>query len=177
MTKIGWKDLIEGIGMSAIIASLLFVGLQLRQAQEIATAEGYLEILSIRNEIGNSIKAEVSVWNKGLSGVDLSRDEAVVFAVLINQINDSRHYEYIQTVEISGEESAIPVVHDFAIFLYNNPVAKSVWLAREDYLINSRSKIDLDGETFSWWKEAVMSDLTILEEKAVPVRKASFVDW
>ncbi len=42
MTKENWKDWLEGIGIVAIVASLIFVGLQMRQAQKIAAGEFYL---------------------------------------------------------------------------------------------------------------------------------------
>jgi len=37
--NITWKDALEGVGMFAIIASLIFVGLQMRQDQVIARSE------------------------------------------------------------------------------------------------------------------------------------------
>jgi hypothetical protein len=83
MTKKRWKNLLEGLGIVAIIASLIFVGLQLRQAQDIALAEGYLSMLSTRNEINNSIRDEVEVWNKGLSGEELTADETLIFALIL----------------------------------------------------------------------------------------------
>ena len=39
MRKADWKSIAELIGIAAIVASLLFVGLQMRQSQEIAIAE------------------------------------------------------------------------------------------------------------------------------------------
>ena len=41
MPKASWKDIAELIGIAAIVASLIFVGLQMRQAQQIAIAETY----------------------------------------------------------------------------------------------------------------------------------------
>ena len=40
MKSIGWKAAIELLGIAAIVASLVFVGLELRQSREIAIAEG-----------------------------------------------------------------------------------------------------------------------------------------
>jgi hypothetical protein len=39
--KSDWKDIAELIGIAAIVASLLFVGLQMKQSQEIAIAAQY----------------------------------------------------------------------------------------------------------------------------------------
>ena len=177
MKKDSWKDWLEGVGIVAIVASLLFVGLQLRQSQKIALAEGYFSILSIRNDLSRSIRADLNTWNKAISGEKLSPDEALIFATLVNQINESRYLEYIATREIAGEDAARPVMHDFAIFMYSNPAAKSVWLAREDYLVNYRKEVNPDGDNLSYWRDAIISDLAILEGKGIPANKVAIVDW
>ena len=41
MKNIAWKDAAELVGIAAIVASLIFVGLQMRQSQEIAIADQY----------------------------------------------------------------------------------------------------------------------------------------
>ena len=71
-----WKGWLEGIGIVAIVASLLFVGLQMRQAQQFAMAEVYQKTLSSRSELTNSINENVVIWNKGRSGGELTDDEA-----------------------------------------------------------------------------------------------------
>jgi len=37
-----WKDIAELFGIAAIVASLIFVGLEMRQTREIATAAAYI---------------------------------------------------------------------------------------------------------------------------------------
>lgn len=39
MAQYSWKEVIEGIGVLSIVASLVFVGLQIKQEQEIARAQ------------------------------------------------------------------------------------------------------------------------------------------
>ena len=41
MKKMNWKDIAESVGIAAIVASLIFVGMQLRQSQEFAVADQY----------------------------------------------------------------------------------------------------------------------------------------
>ena len=43
MKKFNWRDLAEIIGFASIVGSLIFVGMQLRQSQEIAIASQYQE--------------------------------------------------------------------------------------------------------------------------------------
>ncbi len=39
MKSVDWKGILELIGIAAIVASLIFVGMQLRQDQKVALAE------------------------------------------------------------------------------------------------------------------------------------------
>jgi hypothetical protein len=41
MRNVTWKDIVEVVGIAAIVASLIFVGMQMRQAQRIAVADSY----------------------------------------------------------------------------------------------------------------------------------------
>ena len=43
MNSTNWKDIVELVGISAIVASLVFVGLELRQSHQIAIAAEYQE--------------------------------------------------------------------------------------------------------------------------------------
>ena len=43
MKKTDWKDIAELIGIAAIVASLIFVGLQMKQDQQIAVAQLFAE--------------------------------------------------------------------------------------------------------------------------------------
>lgn len=177
MRKIQWNDWLEGVGIIAIVASLIFVGLQLRQAEKIASAEGHASTMSNLIEVGNSVKANVNIWNKGAAGEELTDDEAAVFAVLVRQINDAAYFGYMQAIELTSEEEARYNATDFAIFLYSNPGAQRVWLAREEYLLKYRELINPAIDNFSAWKEMVMEDIAILENKGAPNQKTPFIAW
>lgn len=41
MKAASWKDIVEFVGIAAIVASLIFVGLQMKQTQEIALSAAY----------------------------------------------------------------------------------------------------------------------------------------
>jgi len=51
MKMTDWKDTAELIGIAAIVASLIFVGLQMKQSQEIAAAAQYQERASFALEV------------------------------------------------------------------------------------------------------------------------------
>jgi len=89
------KDIVEFVGAVAILTSLAFVGVQLRQSQNIAIAEGFATIFSMQIEVGNSIKEHVNIWRRGSSGGVLTEDESSIFAILVNQVNESHVMAYI----------------------------------------------------------------------------------
>ena len=65
MKSLNWKDVAEFIGIAAIVASLLFVGLQLKQSQEIAVAAQYQERANTSIEYYLAHMSEPAVGDRG----------------------------------------------------------------------------------------------------------------
>ena len=55
MKPIDWKDIAELVGITAIVASLIFVGLQMKQSHEIALADIYQARTTMVVEWGNDL--------------------------------------------------------------------------------------------------------------------------
>jgi uncharacterized membrane protein YecN with MAPEG domain len=83
-----WKDFAELIGITAIVLSLVFVGLQLRQSQVIAQSDIALQELESTIEAHGQINDYVDVWISGLAGKKLSDRNAVIFENLLVNLND-----------------------------------------------------------------------------------------
>ena len=81
MTNRNWKDIAELVGITAIVASLLFVGLQMRQEQAIARYQGHSDFNSTMLEYARVINDNRDVWIRGLSGGELTPEEQVSFEV------------------------------------------------------------------------------------------------
>ncbi len=45
MNKTNWKDIAELIGIAAIVASSVFVGIQMKQSQDIAIGDGFISVM------------------------------------------------------------------------------------------------------------------------------------
>jgi len=59
MKKVSWKEIVEFVGIAAIVGSLLFVGLQLKQSQEIAIASQYQSRYSTYSDyLSNVLQSE-----------------------------------------------------------------------------------------------------------------------
>ena len=61
MKSASWKDVTELVAIIAILASLVFVGLQLSQAEVIARSEINFAILDTQIEVSNAISAHPDV--------------------------------------------------------------------------------------------------------------------
>ena len=69
----------EAIGFLALIASLLFVGLQLRQDRTIARAQDAADFNDTMIEYSRFINANREIWVNGLEGAELSTLDQVTF--------------------------------------------------------------------------------------------------
>jgi hypothetical protein len=81
-----WKNFAELVGITAIIASLVFVGLQLRQAQEIAKTELGMSLLASEVQIRNEMNERADIWNRGIAGEELSVDDRLIFNHLVHNL-------------------------------------------------------------------------------------------
>ena len=128
MKSIGWRDAAEFVGISAIVASLIFVGLQLKQSQEIAIAETFLSILSSEIEATAGINENADLWAKANSGAELSAAEQVIFANIVGTLDRTARLSRGQLNRLGHDAAANGQLVNFAIFLHQNPVARQVWV-------------------------------------------------
>ena len=68
MNKTDWKDTAELVGIAAIVASLIFVGLQLRQESAIAARESSSDFVEAGIEMAQLFSDNRQVWRKALDG-------------------------------------------------------------------------------------------------------------
>lgn len=145
--KIKWGFVAELIGMTAIVLSLVFVGLQLRQSQVIAENEVGLQELENRIEAHGQINEHVSVWARGLAGEKLSDEDAIIFENLLVNINDITFHASSNYFNLGDEIGARALVSDLAIFLHRNPSARNVWETREQRLASARKTASFNSES------------------------------
>jgi hypothetical protein len=79
MNRTYWKDIAELVGIAAIVASLIFVGLQMRQDRTIAESESYIDAASQITELNQLISDNKDIWVKGLDGDELTAEEQSVY--------------------------------------------------------------------------------------------------
>ena len=133
MTNKNWKEIAELVGIAAIVASIVFLAMQIRQSQDIAVNERSYLSLESRLELNLAITDHARIWNAGNAGDDLDDVERTVYGKLI----ENQHW-----VSWSGWRSADQydlntardlAIADFAAFLHKNPGALDTW---REYLSN-----------------------------------------
>ena len=82
-----WKDMVEAVGIIAIVASLYFVGQQIQQSQTIAGNETSMQSLESTIAANSEINQHAEVWVRGLAGEELSGVDAMIFENLLVNIN------------------------------------------------------------------------------------------
>jgi hypothetical protein len=163
MKSASWKEITELVAITAILVSLVFVGLQLRQAEVIARSEITFAILDTQIEVSNAISAHPDVWAKGSAGEDLLPADAIIFARQIGNLNDFFYatVRYSDLMDLDWKDSDLS---QFAAFLYENPGARQVWRDREDRLKMYRGLGDPGEVITSEWVNAIDAKLDVFDK-------------
>ena len=150
-----WKDAAELVGIAAIVASLIFVGLQMRQSGAIARSQMYGNDLANSLSTYSAIAEHPDIWVRGKRGDELDPADAEVFYQQVLGVADQAYYEVLEGALLGFDSSEIQLdVIDFAGFLYENPGVREVWQSEEQRLRRTR-RLVLPGEQRSDWLERV----------------------
>lgn len=130
-TRTSWKDAAELLGIVAIVASLIFVGFQLRQDQQIALA-GYGQTTSaIRAELDIALAEHAAVLVRSNSGIELSDAEHAVLASVISALWRATQIDYLERSRLGAGDPQF-MTDIFAVFLFRNPGARKVWMEESE---------------------------------------------
>ena len=161
-----WKDIAELIGIAAIVASLIFVGLQMKQAQDIANNERRMLRVSNMIELNNAINENIDIWIKGNSGGQLDEDEAVVYKNLMINMNDFYFFSARAARDLGNYYGMHATAAEFALLLHRNPGARQIWNSHEDdFLKIVRPLIPSEYVTSGGWHDDIRSNLAKLDQQ------------
>ena len=166
MKKLDWKSAAELVGIAAVVFSLVFVGLELRQTRLVARIDVMNSLLSSHIELSSAISQNAELWVQGATGRELSEAEAVVFEELVINVNNKAITEYLSEDLLGNTEEAESVMDDFAAVLHQNPGARRTWLAREENLNRYRRLLRPDVDLWSFWQEEIVGRLEVLDERS-----------
>lgn len=86
MKSSNWKDIAELLGILAIIASLIFVGQQLRLDRQIAMGDAWLQYVDTQLSLSGLINQYSDLWIQGLDGNELSPADRLKFEEIARSV-------------------------------------------------------------------------------------------
>lgn len=123
-----WRGIAELIGIGAIVTSLIFVGLQMRQAQNIAMSDGALANAANTIERHNAIRENSDVWIRGNAGAEMNEGDTIVFQTLVRSALVAEFMEIARLRRVGADDIADSLTADFSSFLFEHPGARRVWI-------------------------------------------------
>ena len=163
MKPSNWKDFAELIGITAIDASLIFVGLQMRQAEVIARSEMNASVLANRIEMHAAIIEHPDIWERGNKGEELEEGEATIFSRQVLIINEEAYFSVQQSIIWGETETAELDAAAFAAYLHENLGARRVWRKQEDRLKYYRGQVAVGEQVTSDWIQRIESKLALFD--------------
>ena len=83
-----FNEVAELVGIVALVASLVFVGLQMQQSHRIALSEHHLQYVANIIAATDAIAEHPDIWARGNAGEDLEPQELAVFAGQVRTLAD-----------------------------------------------------------------------------------------
>ncbi len=91
-----WKDVVELTGIVAIVASLIFVDLQVQQDERTSRLELFDRAVDQSRELNGLISQHANVWYRGCSGVEMSGEDELVFVKIYNAYIDHNYLRWLR---------------------------------------------------------------------------------
>jgi hypothetical protein len=171
-----WKDIAELIGIAAIVVSLVFVGIQLRQEQEIAIVETRGDSTAAMTGFADILKGNGDIWIKGLDGSPMTDGERVEFLALVEVVESQLFTQWIRRSRI-GPTSPDGLARGYAYALYSHPGLRLAWEKNRDW---SREEDEAFGVTTggSGFFESVIDHFANLDSEKPPISdEKNYVFW
>jgi len=160
LKSVNWKIIVEFVGISAIVGSLIFVGLQMRQAELLARIEIGTAILGPGQEMRIAIAEHAPIWRKGNAGEELDPNEMAAYEQLVWSRWQQAYWTDWSFSRL-GNTNRIGT-HGFAGFLFDNPGARQTWRSLVGRRTEQRMLL-IEGSQESGAVRVVMADLEKLD--------------
>lgn len=177
MTRDKWKDLIEGAGVFAIVASLIFVGWQVRQERQIAGAELVSASDMTVLELSKFVHENREIWAKGIMGEELSEFETISFhamAATYDQFMSGRNFRGRRLDLLSPGN----VARNYALALYSFPGLRLYFKNKIERRKLQDSAFGTDFASDSTFRTEIQKYLIELERNETPrLESKSYILW
>lgn len=118
------NDWIQAIGIIAVVVSLVFVGLELRQSRQIASMDQLGIARQLVSEFRSMITDHADVWYRGCAGEQLTDVERLVFEQLVSEYGDLAFTLYARGT-IGVYEGSSRWIDNYAANLHRFPALRT----------------------------------------------------
>jgi len=157
-----WLPVAELLGMIAVVASLVFVGLEIQQSREIARSEWTGVLSQEQIALDSLLSSQADIWRKGCVGENLTPSENIVF---VRQFSAFYHVAFARWIRGNiGINGADPgwVSKEYAKNIHRYAGLGEMW----DVWKRSRISIQFEKvESVSGFPEAIDSWLPVFAEE------------
>jgi len=164
MKSMNWKDIAELVGITAIVLSLIFVGLELRQARQVAISENLTSSFSAQNEIRELIVSHADIWHKACAGDPLDVDSRIIAGKIFDAWADYvvRDYMLRDIGLLQSDAASQRVIEDVAAQMWICPGLKKLSISRGNWHQGAKTS-RRDSGLISFYREAISTKLKELE--------------
>jgi hypothetical protein len=162
--SIGWKEIVEALGVLALVASLVFVGYQLQQDRKLAATQVVVENNSATFDLFATMSDNRDIWHRGLQGKELSNEDQVAFKAIASAIYQRHLNKYMVQGLLDFKDQQDLVVQQYAFDLFLYPSLR-YWFVQEGQLVNARNDF-FDRPTSRGFRARVAEALEQLDEAA-----------
>lgn len=171
------KDWLEIVGMGAIVASLLFVGLQIRQDQRVAVMEAVGNDASLNAQLADTLQGNGELWQRGLDGEELSKAERIEFSAMASAVRYIFTINWNRANLLDETQSPDSAVRDYSIALHTHVGLRRYFDARIERISQTDMVFDVPVELSPFDKSAI-SRLDYLTANSIPVpENKSYIFW
>jgi hypothetical protein len=160
-TPINLRTSVEALGLIAVVASLLFLAMEIRQSRQIGRSEASFGVVETVQQIRESILANTDVWIRGCRGDDLDDVERAQFAQLFRGYTQRTYFIWLASQDsILGLDGATPA-NLYAANYHRYPGFAAMAHLQSKWLNDERGQSEGDVQRFS---DAVSSRIAALRE-------------
>ncbi|MCG8414161.1 MAG: hypothetical protein MI746_08065 [Pseudomonadales bacterium] len=149
-----WKLWAEVIALVSVVASLVFVGIELRLSRDIATTEEAGRANERAIAVNDLIGSNAAIWQKGCLGEELEDQEKIIFVTTLRALDSWKQFNW------SGSQRGQAAPIDIARNMYFFPGFREEW--RELKQLNALT-YPAANEGSSVWRDVVEEQYSIIE--------------
>ena len=124
-----WKLIAEAFGIISLVASLVFVGLEVRQSSRASLEEAFVSSNAILIDTEALVLDHPDVWLRGCMAESLEPAEKVIYSRIHHAYTFSEFFTWARATRGVSEATARIAIDNIAMNIYRYPGFRAEWEA------------------------------------------------